>query len=1308
MAMSSQPQSSQSGQLTSDDLQEVFEAVYTILPNYVVFGMKLNVPLNFIRVTEKQYANPCDCLLQILDYRLKQLPPLTWYEIVQALQSPTVQQHDLARTIESQYITASESPALVSQHASAESSHAAIHTSGAQLSINSTHAPSQPQPLTPITQPSSQHVREFSFQQASFIPSQSQPTYLYQNSSPMQQNSYTRFPIPQPAALPLNPRFPSDVADGEAHIPTNAVASSVTHPAPQPASLPFQAQGVQKPPISTNSSFIHASIGATSPDVQSQSPESNNPQAKRPCLESSVHTHLSSSHMQPPSPTSRGDITLAQRLKHYISRTHLSFQDSTSTLYILQFIAYIRDIYRRSIVGDCKDTKWPPRASEVFIKLAIIDQKSVYFREVYEDTMAMVMHGNVDAILHKKRSIKLNEVAKDVPENRIVVVEGAPGVGKSTFAWEFCRQWERGKIAQQYQLVLLLRLRDEGMSRVQNVNDLIYHPDEVVCQSMLQELNVNHGSNVLFILEGFDELPDTCRAKSSIFMKLIYGNILYKSTVLITSRSWATDIIHRDNADRIFQHIEILGFTEPQIKEYVTSALSNPDNYLNENAKDDFDDIIKYIDTYPQIKACMYIPLNTAIVVGVYEESKAGRCSLPKTLTQLYQALIQTILVRYLHGHPEYSQQRWNVRDLKKDLPQEVFENFEDICHVAYKGIFKPEQKVQLVFSDLPEDFESLGLMQSVAQLNTTQGEVLSHNFLHLTVQEFLTAMHISFMSSENKLEHFKRCDEGRLGVVLRFLSGLTELANITLEEFKGLLGKCPKQNLHGQQITDIYYKQMIPDMYIGTQHINWLFEAQNTDFLKSLLHSHTIRFVFTQGMLPLEYYSIGYCIVHSKCNWSLIFYEEPEKENLHLLSKGTNTRTGNEHRVALRTNASVSNETSRILLLTFSSCLEELYLDIDENASPKLLLTDLPVLRILELGISTKFFDLCSEVSFQSLESLKIYNRHISGSTQSSQAAERSGGIKRNADLVLRNLVLEIECTFGYKAVKLLAQFIRKSTSCHFLRIIIKYAEFSGCQLMELTEAIHNCTSSHDKLLHKLRFNVESSEDARQLIQLFHAYPDMLDTIDWVVVLTIFRRKRTYNYDNISALTLAVALCHNIFRYQSLYIYNRNINSDAAAVLAEALRYNSTLWVFDLSCNSICDTGAAALAQALHHNSTLVRLDVSNNSISDAGAVALAGALNHNSTLKWLNLSSNNIADAGVAALAQTLHHNTTLKWLDLSSNTIADSGAVTLAGALNHNSTLKWLNLSSNNIADAGVEALAQTLHHTLLPIEGQFFDN
>ena len=70
----------------------------------------------------------------------------------------------------------------------------------------------------------------------------------------------------------------------------------------------------------------------------------------------------------------------------------------------------------------------------------------------------------------------------------MILVEGDSGVGKSRFAREFCRRWERGEIAQQYQLVLLLRLRDDRISKAKSLRDLIYHPLEGVPYAVSDEL----------------------------------------------------------------------------------------------------------------------------------------------------------------------------------------------------------------------------------------------------------------------------------------------------------------------------------------------------------------------------------------------------------------------------------------------------------------------------------------------------------------------------------------------------------------------------------------------------------------------------------------------------------------------------------------------------------------------------------------------------------------------------------------------------------------------------------------------------
>ena len=1083
MAMSSQPQSPQSGELTSDDLQEVYEAVYSIRPYYVNFGMKLKVSLNTIRVLEKQYANPCDCLLEILNFRLNQLPRLTWYDIVQALQSPLLDQHDLARTIESQYITASQSPASVSQQASAESSHAAIH-------------------IDPIASNAESH--------------------------------------------PLNP---------------------------------------------------HSDI----------------PQPKRP----------------------RYDIPESQCIENappIVPRLYYK--------YIEQFIEYVRDIYKRSVVGNPKDTKWPPFASKCFINLAIIDRNTVSLAKAHEYTKAMVENGDVDVILKEKRSIDFMDIAKDIPNNRIILVEGAPGVGKSTFAWEFCRRWERGEIAQQYQLVLLLRLRDERMSTAKTLEDFISYPASVsVCQAMVQKFKSTLGKDVLMILEGFDELPDLCREESSIFMQLINGDILPNATILITSRPWATADIHRNNYDRIFQHIEILGFTGPQIEEYIESVFNHR---LDKATTQNKSDMMTYIKQYPQIKACMYIPLNSVIVVSVYQESKAGRCILPRTLTELYYALTQTLLVRYLKGHPEYARKKLIIKSLDRDLPAEVHKHLLDVSAIAYKGICSDKMRnVELIFRDLPSDLQTLGLMQSVPQLYVTEGEGMSHNFLHLTVQEFLAALHISFMSPEQQLQHFQRHEDGRLRVVLRFLAGLTKLTALTHDQFKGLLREIPDQQGDEQQRDCC--KRMVPDISVSVHHINWLFEAQYTD----LLHNHTVSFDFTREIQPLEYYSVGYCIVHSNCNWSLGIRGDTEEEKLQMLSSGAESgdAKSTEHRITLRTEEPMSSEYLNIIFTGFGTYLEEMYLKLSDNGS-SLSLTNLPALHILELGMCSKStFTISSDFSLPSLESLTInagnggntlglksceaIAKFLSSSTslkevyfnlyEGKQWSVGSKGVEaitkcisNNMALPLRSLEIECKCTFSNTAGKSLALFIRNSTSLKCVRMCNITVSAQGLQ--EVHEAIHNCSSLQEKKLNKLLLHVE---DATKYKQCFNDYPDMLDSVDWEATSHISKSDKRSDVMRLSAITIG-------------------------------LYYNRICSYLDLSHNNISDVGATDLAQALHHNSTLKELYLSHNNISDAGATALAQALHHNSTLNILILHGNDgIGEEGSRQLVQALTVNTSINTL-------------------------------------------------------------
>ena len=914
----------------------------------------------------------------------------------------------------------------------------------------------------------------------------------------------------------------------------------------------------------------------------------------------------------------------------------------------------------------------------MYINLVCIDRNNVRnTREYDEVTEAMVLEGSVDVVHGKKWPIDFNEIAANLPATsleKVILVEGAPGVGKSTFAWEFCRKWERGEFAQQYQLVLLLRLREERISNARSLDDLLYHPSEDVCHTVIKELEENLGVNTLIILEGFDELPDGCRDTSSVFLQLILGELLPLATVMVTSRPWATRVLHEVCSHRIFQHVEILGFTDQQISLYVNSVLP-------ENEVINFEE---YLASHPQIRAGMYVPLNSAIVVTVYEESKASGCAMPATLTELYTSLARTLLRRYLRGHPEYGTDCKSIQSFE-DLPQTVYTKFYEVCKLAYTGTVGCKEQVQLIYRkcNMPSGFDDLGLMDSAIELYETRPEATSYNFLHLTFQEFFAALHISNLSPEEQVEHFKRDEEGRLKVVLRFVAGINKLNCFSIEVIANFF-KTPCTH-KGSLISC--------DAEVGIDHIQWLFEAQSDDVIKDVLGQKTIRFYQSSdtGMLPLDYYSLGYCVSHSQCQWVLgLGKMEIGKTEVKMLVAGAGTRSEPRGRVVglgggfngddFETDVSFIMSTNCLNML-FTSWrdilhLHQLSLSLPESCD-RIEWPDLSALRVLHLGISgeteLKLNTLLPSLSLESLtiasaakdsglvyEDCVAIGGHVISTTSLKKLFIVEGirdekgmetitaALASNKSLPLERLELECVCIFTATAEESLAQFITNTTTLKHLSIV--RCTLSAHMLLVLARAIR-----HNSTLTQLDLSHSSISDA-------------------------------------GAVALAQALRHN----STLTQLDLSINSISAAgvvTLTQALHHNSTLIELNLSNNSISDAGAVTLAQALHHNSTLTQLNLSINRISDAGAVALAKALNHNSTLTQLNLSTNSISHDGAVALAKAHHHNSTLTHLDLSFNSISDAGA--LAQALHHNSTLTQLNLSSNSISDAGAVALSQALH-------------
>ena len=469
----------------------------------------------------------------------------------------------------------------------------------------------------------------------------------------------------------------------------------------------------------------------------------------------------------------------------------------------------------------------------------------VQFRE-------QTIHGCIDDILEWKAPIEMKEILKpnclygtQYPVTQLLI-EGAPGIGKSTFAWEVCQKWGQHQLFKQYSLVVLLKFRDKRTHKAKSVSDLFYHPNPKLQSEIIDYITTTGGHGLLLILEGFDEAPASKRTMDSVFVRLFRGQELPNATVILTTRPSASAELRQFCNSINSCRIEIVGFGKKDIDEYIQCAFSD------EQLRSDFKE---YLSLYPHIHSMMYVPLNSAIVTHVYESCKSSGTVVPKTMTQLYSSLIRTLLLRYLKDKEEYKDTCTNINSFK-DLPQPVYDQFCEICKIAYTGIMSAEP--ELIFQDLPSDFDPLGLMQTCPELYVDRGASVSYNFLHLTVQEYLAAYHISQQSRDEQVAFMRAYIGSRnLKVVVRFLAGLTELGRD--------LWDVVRQFASRSSFVEVGTK-------IKLEILHWLFESQDSSAIASVLGSDSVDFSHDSRttLQPFDLYVLGYCITLSSCNWGV------------------------------------------------------------------------------------------------------------------------------------------------------------------------------------------------------------------------------------------------------------------------------------------------------------------------------------------------------------------------------------------------------------------------------------------------------
>ena len=302
---------------------------------------------------------------------------------------------------------------------------------------------------------------------------------------------------------------------------------------------------------------------------------------------------------------------------------------------------------------------------------------------------------------------------------------------------------------QNFELVLLIYLRDPSLQQIESVDDLLqlfYKRDknakEIVTISS-EYLSKNGGKNLILLLDGYDEYPSDLQG-NSLIADIIRRQVLPLCGLVISCRPHVSQHFHKQATIRV----DILGFTETEREHYIKQALTDQPQKIEE--------LTQYLHQKPSIDNICFIPFNMVILLYLY---KLG-IALPKNSTELYYHFICSTITRHLCKYGYFLTN--NITDLT-NLPAPYNKIIEQLSKLSLEAL----NSNKLIFTldeittacpditTIPGAINGFGLLQAVQHFGLYT-KTITLNFVHFSIQEFLAAHYLSHLPQNKELRVIK------------------------------------------------------------------------------------------------------------------------------------------------------------------------------------------------------------------------------------------------------------------------------------------------------------------------------------------------------------------------------------------------------------------------------------------------------------------------------------------------------------------------------------------------------------------------